>query len=76
MKVAAAVAKDRPTMKTASAVIRALRVKYAGNAYAFMEQVGDGTGARTYRWCDALVMSLWPSRGLARWQKLSQAKER
>lgn len=56
--------KDRPKLKSAHEVIHALRMKYDGNAYAFMEQVGDGTGARAYRWCDALVMSLWPSRGL------------
>ncbi|WP_291981973.1 hypothetical protein [Luteitalea sp.] len=27
-------------------------------------QVGNGTGARTYRHADAVAMSLWPSRGL------------
>ena len=57
-------AKDRPVMKTAYEVVNALRAKYAGNAFAFLEQVGDGTGARQHRWCDVLVMSLWPSRGL------------
>jgi hypothetical protein len=57
-------AKQKTTFQTANEVVNALKAKYEANAYAFLEQVGDGTGARLHRWCDALVMSLWPSRGL------------
>lgn len=56
--------KERPVMETATEVVRALRAKYPGDAYAFMEQVGNATGFKCKRHCDALVMSLWPSRGL------------
>ncbi len=33
-------------------------------AFAMMPEVGNATGARTRRHADAVVMSLWPSRGL------------
>lgn len=56
--------KDRPVMKTAIDVVAALRNRYAGEAYAFLEQVGNATGFKCNRHCDVLVMSLWPSRGL------------
>lgn len=49
---------------TASAVVELLRARYSGPAWAFMEQVGDATGAYTQRHADAIAMSLWPSRGL------------
>lgn len=49
----------------ATAELRArLRAHFAPPAYAVLEEVGDATGARQSRWADALVMSLWPSRGL------------
>jgi hypothetical protein len=38
--------------------------KYTGDAYAFLPQVANGTGGHKERTADALVMSLWPSRGL------------
>lgn len=44
-------------------VINLLRARYPLPAYAFMEQVADGTGARQNRWADAVAMSVWPSRG-------------
>lgn len=45
-------------------VIEALRNLYPAQSYALLEQVGDGTGWSTHRHADAVVMSLWPSRGL------------
>lgn len=41
-----------------------LRERYPKDAYAFFTEVPDGTGSNCRRHCDALVMSLWPSRGL------------
>jgi hypothetical protein len=46
-------------------VIAALRKRYPSAAWAFLEQVANGTGyAKKYRWADALAMGLWPSRGM------------
>lgn len=42
----------------------ALKNRYAGSAFAFLPQVANGTGGNKSRTADALVMSLWPSRGL------------
>ena len=56
--------KERFTFATAQDVLGALRDRYPTQSYAFLTEVGDGTGTRNYRHCDALVMSLWPSRGL------------
>lgn len=41
-----------------------LRERYPKDAYAFFTEVPNGTGGNCNRHCDALVMSLWPSRGL------------
>lgn len=50
---------------TTSDVMAALRSKYSGTAWAFFEEVSNGTGARGGQaYADAMVMSLWPSRGL------------
>lgn len=44
---------------------RALRVRYPEKSYAFLAQLRNATGyKRAQRYADALVMSLWPSRGL------------
>lgn len=48
---------------TASDVIAALKLRFASPQFAFLEQVADGTGARSHRWADAVAMSVWPSRG-------------
>lgn len=56
--------KERFQFKTAQDVIQALREKYPSQSHAFLTEVGNSTGAGTHRHCDALVMSLWPSRGL------------
>jgi hypothetical protein len=45
-------------------VIAALRKRYCEPAYAFLEQVANGTGRNQSRWADAIAMSLWPSRGI------------
>jgi hypothetical protein len=45
--------------------VEALRVRFGPPAFAFMEQVANGTGSRISRWADAVAMSIWPSRGLA-----------
>lgn len=45
-------------------VIKLLKARYAPPAWAFLQQVGDSTGAYTSRHADAVAMGLWPSRGL------------
>ena len=45
-------------------VLEALRRRYCAPAYAFVEQVGTTTGFANRGYCDALALSLWPSRGL------------
>lgn len=45
-------------------VIDALKATYAAPAYALLEQVGDSTGFAR-RHIDAILMSLYPSRGLS-----------
>jgi hypothetical protein len=45
-------------------VVAALRERFCPPEWAFMEQVANGTGARNYRWADAVAMNLYPSRGL------------
>lgn len=49
---------------TAADCIEALRGRYRAPAYALLEQVANGTGWKADRFADAVVMSLWPSRGL------------
>ena len=48
---------------TAADVIAGLKVQFPTPAYCVLEQVADGTGAKQYRWADAVAMSVWPSRG-------------
>lgn len=55
---------DKLVLSSAEAVLNALRKRYDGNAWALFENVSNATGGRASRWADALVMSLWPSRGL------------
>lgn len=47
----------------ASDVVALLKARYPPPAFAFLEQVADGTGLRQSRWADAVAMSVWPSRG-------------
>lgn len=48
----------------AGAVFRLLHDLWPKNGYAILGEVGNSTGSRTRRHADAVVMSLWPSRGL------------
>lgn len=58
-------AKTKRERWTAEDVVRALRAKHAGDAWAFLCEVRNETGfARKARTADAIAMSLWPSRGL------------
>lgn len=50
-------------MKT-SDIKAALKARYKTNEYALMWEVGDTTGSNVRRHADAVVMNLWPSRGL------------
>lgn len=54
--------KDKKYLTSAD-VINCLKQRFGGTAWAFLEQVAPGTGARNYRWADAIAMSVWPSRG-------------
>lgn len=56
--------KDRPRFKTSGEVLAALRAKFPADAYALLKEVGNSTGFKCNRHADAVVMSLWPSRGL------------
>lgn len=49
---------------TAADCVKALRVTYKPPAYAFFEQVANGTGWAAKRWADAIAMGIWPSRGM------------
>ena len=42
----------------------ALRRFYDPKSHAIIFEVANSTGFAANRWCDALVMSLWPSRGV------------
>ena len=41
-----------------------LKKHFPQSSYALLRHVANGTGARSYRWADAIAMSIWPSRGL------------
>jgi len=49
---------------TSADVIEALRRKYAAPEWALFEQVARGTGYAARGLCDAMALSLWPSRGI------------
>lgn len=54
-----------PTKKVTSGDIRAALVdRFPTSSHALMFEVGNGTGHKTSRHADAVVMGLWPSRGL------------
>lgn len=56
--------KQRTVKFGTSDIAAAMRVKYPSNAYAVLFEVANATGFGCNRHADALVMSLWPSRGL------------
>jgi hypothetical protein len=45
-------------------LFQALRPFYPAREYALLPQTANGTGAGAFRHCDALALSLWPSRGM------------
>lgn len=47
-----------------SNILSQLRERYAAPQYAIFFEVANGTGVHTYRYADAIAMSLFPSRGL------------
>lgn len=51
---------------TSEEVVKLIRAKYSGQAWASFEQVADGTGARGHSWIDVAAFGLWPSKGLHR----------
>jgi hypothetical protein len=53
-----------PSFATADEIAAGLRALFPAKDHAVFFEVPDGTGARIRRRADALVQSLWPSRGL------------
>lgn len=49
---------------TAHDIRVSMRKRWAAPEYAVMWEVGNATGTRGSRYADAVMMSLWPSRGL------------
>lgn len=55
---------DGKTRITAERIRAAMAKRWADPEWAIMWEVGEGTGAASGRYADAVMMSLWPSRGL------------
>lgn len=53
-----------PGRITSADIRRAMAKVWAAPQYALMWEVGEATGAKRGRYADAVIMSLWPSRGL------------
>jgi len=49
---------------TASDIRAGMAKRWVAPEYAVLWEVGEGTGAKSGRYADAVIMSLWPSRGL------------
>lgn len=49
---------------TASDIHRGMASKWMAPEWAILWEVGEGTGTNAGRYADAVMMSLWPSRGL------------
>lgn len=64
LRIAEAAPNGKQKKWTARDLERALQSRYPGPAYVFLPQVASGTGGRAARTADAIVMSVWPSRGL------------
>lgn len=56
--------KINPLNLKASDIRTAMTNRWASPEWAIMWEVGDATGANGKRYADAVMMSLWPSRGL------------
>lgn len=54
---------ERTTPGTAP-LLTLLRAKYAPPDYVLITEVANATGGHASRWADAVVMGVWPSRGL------------
>lgn len=55
---------DAAAVRRTSDLDELVKAKFCAPHYGLLKNVGDGTGARNYRWADWLAMGLWPSRGL------------
>lgn len=53
-----------PPAEAEGMISHALSVKFSPPAWAYLEQVPDGTGGYKSRTADGIAMCLWPSRGL------------
>ena len=49
---------------TTSEMRQAIQRRWKAPEYAILWEVGDATGGRHSRWADAIIMGLWPSRGI------------
>src|ERR1700751_5682787 len=54
----------RGTIGSEATVFEALAKRFPAPAWALISQVRNSTGYSGDRTCDAIAMSLWPSRGL------------
>lgn len=54
----------KSTKVTAVMIREAIGKRWSAPEYAVMFEVGNATGSRVRRHADAVIMSLWPSRGL------------
>lgn len=57
-------AKAKRLILRASDIHAGMRKRWGAPEWAIMWEVGEGTGANVGRYADAVMMSLWPSRGL------------
>jgi len=55
---------DKPLKIKAGDIRAGMSKRWAAPEWAIMWEVGEGTGAQSGRYADAVMMSLWPSRGL------------
>lgn len=56
--------KQKPVKLSSSDIRAAMAKRWTAPEYAIMWEVANGTGAGPSRYADAVIMSLWPSRGL------------
>lgn len=57
-------AKEKPARLKASDMRAGMAKRWADPQWAIMWEVGEATGTQCVRYADAVMMSLWPSRGL------------
>lgn len=57
-------AKMKKVVLRASDIHAGMRARWSAPEWAIMWEVGEGTGSNVGRYADAVMMSLWPSRGL------------